>query len=120
MAPVYIGDNVLIGPDCGIYTAEHPIDSFVRNTGIESASPITIEKNVWIGGHVTIIGGVTIGEGSVIGAGSVVKKDIPKNVIAAGNPCRIIREITDADHEAWMKVYEDFKEEHNMTDDDFR
>lgn len=96
-AKVTIGDNVLIGPNVGIYTAGHPLHFELRNEELEFASPITIEDNVWIGGNVVLNPGVTIGRNSVVGSGSVVTKDIPANVVAAGNPCRVIREITDAD-----------------------
>lgn len=92
-AKVTIGDNVFIGPNVGIYCAEHPIEIKRRNLGLEKAGPITIGNNVWIGGGVQICPGVKIGEGSVIGAGSVVISDIPCNVVAAGNPCHVIREI---------------------------
>lgn len=92
-ARVSIGDNVLIGPNVGIYTATHPIDSELRSLGDEYAFPIIIEDNVWIGGHVVINPGVTIGANSVIGSGSVVTKDVPKGTVAAGNPCRVIRRI---------------------------
>ena len=108
---VYIGDDVMIGPDCGFYTASHPIDAEIRNTYVEFAKPITIEKDVWIGGNVTIVGGVTIGEGSIVGAGSVVTKDIPANVIAAGNPCKVIRDITEDDHNYWVNKYNEYIEE---------
>ncbi len=96
-AKVTIGDNVLIAPNVGIYTAGHPIVAQQRNKCLEYAYPITIGNNVWIGGGVQICPGVTIGDNSVIGAGSVVTKDIPANVVACGNPCRVIREITDDD-----------------------
>lgn len=96
-AKVTIGDNVLIGPNVGIYTAGHPLHFELRKEEWEFASPITIEDNVWIGGNVVLNPGVTIGRNSVVGSGSVVTKDIPANVVAAGNPCRVIREITDAD-----------------------
>ena len=92
-AKVKFGDNVFIGPNCGFYTAEHPIDAKERNKGLEYAKPITVGNNVWFGGNVTVLSGVTIGNNVVIGAGSVVTKDIPSNVIAVGNPCRILREI---------------------------
>lgn len=92
-APVTFGRNVLVGPDCGFYTAEHPLDVRLRNSGLETARPITVGDNVWIGGHVTVLPGVTIGEGSVIGAGSVVTRDIPARVVAAGNPCRVLRKL---------------------------
>jgi len=94
-APVTFGDNVLIGPNCGFYTAIHPIDPEERSTFVESAKPITVGNDVWIGGNVTVLPGVTIGNNVVIGAGSVVTKNIPENVVAAGNPCRILRNIDD-------------------------
>ena len=96
-AKVTIGDNVLIGPNVGIYTAGHPLHFELRNEEWEFACPITIEDNVWIGGNVVLNPGVTVGRNSVVGSGSVVTKDIPANVVAAGNPCRVIRESTDAD-----------------------
>ena len=92
-AEVTFGDNVFIGPNCGFYTAEHPIDADTRNQGLESAKPITVGSNVWIGGNVTVLGGVTIGDNTVIGAGSVVTGDIPANCVAAGNPCKPIKSI---------------------------
>ncbi len=92
-AKVSIGNNVFIGPQCGFYTAIHPLDVAQRNLGIEKASPITIQDNVWIGGKVCILPGVTIGEGAVIGAGSVVTKDIPPYSLAVGNPAKVIRKI---------------------------
>ena len=92
-APVTFGDNVFIAPNCGFYTAGHPLDAATRNTGLEFARPITVEDDVWIGGGVSVLPGVTIGRGSVIGAGSVVTRDIPAGVVAAGNPCRVIRAV---------------------------
>lgn len=94
-AKVTFGDNVFIAPNCSFYTAGHPIDVLQRNQGLEYALPIKIGNNVWIGGNVTVLPGVTIGDNTVIGAGSLVNKDIPSNVVAAGNPCRVIREITE-------------------------
>lgn len=96
-AKITFGDNVFIAPDCGFYTAGHPIDADRRNEGLEYAYPITVGDNVWIGGGVRVLPGVKIGNNVVIGAGSVVTKDIPDNVVAAGNPCRIIRNITEED-----------------------
>lgn len=96
-ASVTIGDNVFIAPNVGIHTAGHPLDSRRRNQGLEYAKPITIGHNVWIGASVTLVPGVTIGDNTVIGAGSVVTRDIPAGVVAAGNPCRILRTITEAD-----------------------
>lgn len=92
-APITIGNNVLLGPAVQIYTATHPTNPEERKKGLESAKAITIEDDVWIGGGSIINPGVTIGRGSTIGAGSVVTRDIPANVIAVGNPCRIIREL---------------------------
>lgn len=94
---VIIGQNTFIGPHCGIYTASHPLLSEERNKNIEIAKPITIGNNVWIGADVTILAGVTIGDNTVIGAKSLVTKDIPSNVIAVGNPCKVIRKITEKD-----------------------
>ena len=90
---VVFGDNVFIGPDCGFYTAVHPLDAEKRNEGLEYAKPITVGNNVWFGGKVCVLPGVTIGDNVVIGAGSVVNKDIPSNVVAAGNPCKIIKKL---------------------------
>lgn len=94
---ITIGDHVLIGPRVGLYTANHAIDAGERIAGGCYARPIVIGDGVWVGGNVDIMGGVTIGENSIIGAGSVVTKSIPPNVIAAGTPCRVIREITEQD-----------------------
>lgn len=92
-AKVRIGNNVFIAPNCGIYTASHPIDIIERNRGLEYANPVTIGNNVWIGGNVTILPGVTIGDNVTIGAGSVVTKSIPSGVIAYGNPCKVAKKI---------------------------
>ena len=92
-AEVHIGDSVLCGPNVQIYTATHPLDAKERASGIESAKPIKIGNRVWLGGGAIICPGVTIGDDAVIGAGSVVTKSIPPKVLAAGNPCRIIKEI---------------------------
>ena len=94
---ITIGHHVFIGPNCGMYTAAHPLLPEERNLGLEKASPIVIGDNCWIGADVTILPGVTIGEGTVIGAKSVVTRDIPAGVIAMGNPCRVIRPITEKD-----------------------
>ena len=92
-APVTFGDNVFVGPYCGFHTAGHPLDAGQRNRGLEYARPITVGDNVWFGAQCCVLPGVTIGSGSVIGAGSVVTHDIPSGVLAAGNPCRVIRAI---------------------------
>lgn len=102
-APVKIGDNVLIGPNVSIYTAGHPLHYEIRNQEYEYAFPIIIGDNVWIGGNVVINPGVSIEENSVIGSGSVVTKDIPNNVIAIGNPCKVLRVITDDDKHYYFK-----------------
>ena len=125
---ITIGSNVLIAPNVQLYTATHPIDLDERLAPVETedgikrvrrtyALPITIEDGCWIGGGVIILPGITIGYGSVIGAGSVVTKDIPSWSIAAGNPCRVIRKITEddkrklfhdeeIDDEAWNMICE--------------
>lgn len=96
-APVTFGDNVFIAPQCGFHTAGHPLDVERRNRGLEYALPITVGDNVWIGAGVHVLPGVTIGSNTVIGAGSLVNKDIPDGVLAAGNPCKVIRKLTEAD-----------------------
>lgn len=91
---VKIGKNVLFGPRVGIYTAAHPLDAETRASGAEFGKEIEIGDNVWLGGGVTVLPGVKIGSGTTIGAGSVVTADIPANVVAAGNPCRVIRRLS--------------------------
>lgn len=91
---VTLGDDVLIAPNVQIYTAYHPIDPATRLTGVEMAAPVTIGNNVWLGGGAIICPGVTIGDNSIIGAGSVVTRAIPAGVVAAGNPCRVIRAVS--------------------------
>ena len=92
-ARVTFGDNVFIAPNCAFYTAGHPLDVAQRNAGLEYSLPIRVGNNVWIGGNVCVMPGVTIGDNTVIGAGSVVVHDIPAGVLAAGNPCRVIRQL---------------------------
>ncbi len=94
---VSIGDNVMFAPNVCLFTAGHPVHSEPRNDALEYALPITIGDNVWIGGGAIVNPGITIGDNSVIGSGSVVTKDVPPNSIAVGNPCRVIRAITDED-----------------------
>lgn len=94
---VKFGDNVFIGPNCGFYTSSHPLDYPTRNKGLEYANPIIVGNNVWFGGNVVVLPGVKIGDNTVIGAGSVVTKDIPSGVVAVGNPCRVIKNITISD-----------------------
>jgi len=95
---VRMGNNVLLGPNVQIYTATHPLDAAGRATWLESAKPITIGNDVWIGGSAVICPGVTIGNGVVIGAGAIVTKDVPDNVFVGGNPAKIIKEIDNSDY----------------------
>ena len=103
VGPVRIGANAQIAPNVSIYTAGHPIHPDSRNSGYEYGIGITIGDNVWIGGNACILPGVTIGSNVVIGAGSVVAHDLPDNVIAVGNPCRVVRTITQADRDFYYK-----------------
>lgn len=96
-APVTIGDRVFIGPDTGIYTVSHALHADQRAAGVMRSLPVTIGNDVWIGGRCTVLQGVSIGDGAVIGAGSVVTHDIPRGVLAAGVPCRVIRPIAPND-----------------------
>ncbi len=100
---VIIGNNVLLGPRVCIYTAGHPIDPDIRNLRLEYGKKVIIGNDVWIGGNTIITPGVEIGNNVVIGAGSVVTKNIPSNVVAVGNPCRVIRSITPEDKEYWQE-----------------
>jgi maltose O-acetyltransferase len=107
---ITIGDNVIFGPRVGLYTTGHPIDADIRNEELEFGLPIKIGNNVWVGGNAIVMPDVTIGDNSIIGAGSVVTKDIPENVIAVGNPCKVVRKITADDKLYWeakKKVYEE-------------
>lgn len=96
-AKVQFGENVFIAPNCVFSTAGHPIDASQRSKGLEIALPIKVGSNVWFGTNVCVLPGVTIGDNTVIGAGSVVNKDIPSGVVAVGNPCRVLRKITEED-----------------------
>ena len=107
-SPVKIGKHVMIGPRCCLYTASHPIDAAVRAERYDISKPVTICDNVWLGGNVVVNPGVTIGKGSIIGSGSVVTKDVPAGVIAAGNPCRVIREITEEDALYWQRMRDEY------------
>ncbi len=110
VAKVMIGDNCMLAPNVAIYTAGHPVHPLTRNTLYEYGIEITIGDNVWIGGNTVICPGAHIGSNTVIGAGSVVTRDIPDYSIAAGNPCRVIRSITDADKKFYFRDLE-FDEE---------
>lgn len=111
---VIIGDNVQFAPNVSLYTAGHPIHPDSRNSGYEYGIGITIGDNVWLGGNVVVNPGVHIGNNVVIGSGSVVTKDIPDNVIAAGNPCKVIREITEEDRKYYYKDLEFDVDDYNL------
>ena len=100
---VQIGDNALLGPNVCLAAAGHPIHPLSRRSGYEYGASISIGKDVWLGANVVVNPGVTIGDGSVIGSGSVVTKDVPANVVAAGNPCKVLRPITDEDRKFYFK-----------------
>ena len=101
VAPITIGNRVMFGPRVCLYTAGHPLDAATRNTGLEFGKPIAIGDDVWLGGNVVVLPGVTIGAGTVVAAGSVVRRDLPPHVLAAGNPCQVLRSITEADRLKW-------------------
>lgn len=105
---IQIGNRVLLGPRVSLFTAGHPIDRNVRATGLEFGKKIIIGNDVWIGGNTVINPGVTIGNNVVIGSGSVVVKDIPDNVVAAGNPCKVIRKITEEDARVWKDLQKEY------------
>lgn len=107
---VSFGDNVFIAPSCTFSTAGHPLDKERRNKGLEYAHPITVGDDVWFGANVTVLPGVKIGSNVVIGAGSLVNKDIPDGSLAFGNPCKVVRKITEKDIEnLW-----EYKENHDL------
>lgn len=108
---ITLGDRVMLGPKVGLYAVNHPIDPEVRATGLEYAKPITIGDNVWIGGSATVCPGAVIGSNVVIGAGSVVVGEIPGNCVAAGNPAKVIRQITDEDKAYWTRQLERYQAE---------
>ncbi|MGX7329649.1 chorismate mutase [Enterococcus bulliens] len=99
VCPITFGDNCMIGPNVKLYTATHPLNPIKRNSGLEDGAPITVGDNAWIGGGATLLAGVTLGDNVVVGAGSVVTKSFPDNVVIAGNPAQIIREIGDHEEE---------------------
>lgn len=99
---VTFGNHVFVGPNCGFYTAGHPIDYERRNQGLEYAYPITVGDNVWFGAGVHVMPGVTIGNNVVIGGGSVVVKDIPSDCVAVGNPCHVVRSLTEEEQKNRM------------------
>ena len=101
---IYVGDKVMFGPNVTIATANHPIEPTLRAKGLQYNKDVHIEENVWIGAGVIVVPGVHIGKNSVIGAGSVVTKDIPENVVAVGNPCRILREISEKDKKIFIRT----------------
>lgn len=101
VAPITIGNQVMFGPRVCLYTAGHPLDAATRNTGLEFGKPIAIGDDVWLGGNVVVLPGVTIGAGTVVAAGSVVRRDLPPHVLAVGNPCQVLRPITEADRLKW-------------------
>lgn len=100
---IYIGDYVMIGPNVTLSTAGHPVAPEMRKKIAQFNIPIHIEENVWIGANCVVLPGITIGKNSVIGAGSIVTKDIPANVVAVGNPCKVMREISERDREYYYK-----------------
>ena len=103
LAKVTIGNNVMLAPNVSLFTSGHPVHYEPRNEKYINAFPITIGNNVWIGGGTIVNSGVTIGDNTVIGSGSVITKNIPANVVAFGNPCRVIREIVDEDRQYYFK-----------------
>jgi len=100
---IYVGDYTMFGPNVVVATAGHPLDPDLRQQGLQYNAPVRIGKNCWIGAGAVIVPGVTIGDNVVVGAGSIVTKDLPNNVLAAGNPCKVIREINDYDKEYYFK-----------------
>lgn len=106
---IEFGKNVIVGPRCSFYCAGHPLDPVVRNVDrLEFGLPINVGNEVWIGGNSVILPGVTIGDNSVVGAGSVVTKDVPADVVVAGNPARIIKRITEEEKEKWRAMRDEY------------
>lgn len=100
---IYVGDNTMIGPNVTIATAGHPIDPELRGRGLQYNMPVRIGRNCWLGAGVIVLPGVTVGDNTVIGAGSVVTRDIPANVVAVGNPCRVLRPVGEHDREFYFR-----------------
>lgn len=100
---IYVGDKVMFGPNVTVATANHPIDPTLRAEGLQYNKDVHIGENVWIGANAVIVPGVRIGKNTVIGAGSVVTKDIPEGVVAVGNPCKVLREVSERDREYFYK-----------------
>lgn len=111
---VTIGDNVFFAPRVCVFTAGHPIDADIRNTQLEFGKSVTIGNNVWIGGNTVINPGVTIGDNAVIGSGSVVTKDVPAGVVAAGNPCRVLRKISCEDKAYWQAQAQQYRKSRGL------
>lgn len=103
VAEIRIGDRVMLGPNVSIYTAGHPLHAQTRASGFEYGASVTIGDDVWLGGGAIVCPGVSIGSGTVVGAGSVVMRDLPAGVVAAGNPCRVIRQITEDDRDRYFR-----------------
>lgn len=114
VAEIKIGNDVMIGPRVSLLTASHPVGAKARRSGLEYALPITIEDDVWIGGNTTVLPGVCIGKASIIGAGSVVTGDIPSGVMAAGNPCRVLRLLTKDDDVYWDEKVQEYDNEKEL------
>ena len=100
---IYVGDYTMFGPNVTVATAGHPILPELREQGYQYNAPVHIGKNCWIGAGVVIVPGITIGDNVVVGAGSIVTKDLPDNVVAVGNPCKVLREVNDHDKESYVK-----------------
>lgn len=100
---MYVGDKVMFGPNVTIATAGHPVDPVLRAKGLQFNKDVYIGENAWIGAGVVILPGVHIGKNTIIGAGSIVTKDIPDNVVAVGNPCRVLRKVNERDKEYYYK-----------------
>ena len=109
VAPITVGSHAFLGPGVHLYTAAHPVWAPVRDREVEYGLPIAIGDSVWIGGGAIVLPGVTIGDGTVVAAGSVVTRDLPANVVAAGNPCRVLRPITQNDRERWEAALAEYE-----------